>query len=366
MTALSGLWNSIQSWLFPTLEQEVGELSDKQKEFVGVCELCNLENHIAPYRWKYSGRKRQERLSLVKAFTAKAVHNFSTTRALIDYLENCATLRRLCGWESKGEIPSESTFSRAFAEFAQGQLPQKVHEAMINNLYSPKLTGHVSRDSTPIHGREKPVKPIKEEDTEEKPKRKRGRPRKSEKRPPLPPSKLTVQLKRTLEENLKDLSTCCNVGTKRNSKGYKSSWIGYKLHLDCVDGDIPVSGVVTSASVHDSQVAIPLTQMTAKRVTSLYDLMDSAYDAPEIYQISKRYGHVPIIDHNKRRGEKKEMAPAQKIRYNERSTAERVNSNLKDNYGGNNVRVRGEAKVTAHLMFGIIALTANQLMKLLI
>ena len=100
--------------------------------------------------------------------------------------------------------------------------------------------------------------------------------------------------------------------------------------------------------------------------TSLYDLMDSAYDAPEIYEISKRYGHVPIIDHNKRRGEKKEMSPAQKIRYNERSTAERVNSNLKDNYGGNNVRVRGEAKVTAHLMFGIIALTANQLMKLLI
>lgn len=32
---------------------------------------------------------------------------------------------------------------------------------------------------------------------------------------------------------------------------------------------------LTAASVHDSQVAIPLATMTASRVTSLYDLMDS-------------------------------------------------------------------------------------------
>jgi len=30
--------------------------------------------------------------------------------------------------------------------------------------------------------------------------------------------------------------------------------------------------------LHDSQVAIPLATLTAGRVTSLYDLMDSAYD----------------------------------------------------------------------------------------
>jgi len=38
--------------------------------------------------------------------------------------------------------------------------------------------------------------------------------------------------------------------------------------------------VLTSASVNDSQVAIPLAQMSAARVTALYALMDSAYDAP--------------------------------------------------------------------------------------
>ena len=38
----------------------------------------------------------------------------------------------------------------------------------------------------------------------------------------------------------------------------KESWIGYKLHLDVADGDIPISGLLTSASLHDSQAAIPL------------------------------------------------------------------------------------------------------------
>ena len=29
-----------------------------------------------------------------------------------------------------------------------------------------------------------------------------------------------------------------DVGTKRNAKGYKESWIGYKLHIDAADGGI--------------------------------------------------------------------------------------------------------------------------------
>ena len=366
MPPLSGLWNTIQTWLIPSLASELGELTEKQQEFVRICELCELEKHMGPYRWKNFGRKRKERLSLLKAFIAKAVHHFPTTRALIDYLQNSPTLRRLCGWETIGELPSESTFSRAFSEFALSKSPSKVHEAMVKKHCKPKLVGHVSRDSTPIHGREKPVKKNKKTTDKQKTKKTRGRPHKGEERPPAPQSRLTVQLERTFEENLEDLPTACDVGTKMNSKGYKTSWNGFKFHLDCIDGDIPASAILTSASLHDSQAAIPLAQLTSTRITNLYDLMDSAYDSPQIHEISRQLGHVPIIDHNKRRGEKREMAPAQKIRYNERSTAERVNSNLKDNYGGNNVRVRGHEKAMAHLMFGVIALTANQLFNLLV
>ena len=142
-------------------------------------------------------------------------------------------------------------------------------------------------------------------------------------------------------------------------------WTGYKLHCDVIDGDIPVSAFVTSASLHDSQAAIPLAQMTMQRVTSLYDLMDAAYDSPEIYELSKKFGHIPIIDDNPRKGQKKEKDPAKKERFKQRSSVERVFSNLKDNFAGQNFRFQGHKKITTHLMFGIIALTATQLIRMI-
>jgi len=168
-----------------------------------------------------------------------------------------------------------------------------------------------------------------------------------------------------LDENLADLPTGCDWGKKRDSKGKTMQWKGYKLHIDTVDGDIPVSAVLNSVSPHDSQVAIPLMQMTFAQITSCYDLMDSAYDAPKIHDYSRLLEHIPIIDHNKRKGEKREFEPAQKLRYNERSSAERVNSYLKDNYDGRAVRVKGHDKVFAHLMFGLITITAKQLFNML-
>ena len=53
------------------------------------------------------------------------------------------------------------------------------------------------------------------------------------------------------------------------------------------------------------------------------------------------------------------------LRYHERSTVERVNGRLKDEFGARQIRVRGPAKVMCHLMFGILALTVDQLIRLL-
>ena len=100
---------------------------------------------------------------------------------------------------------------------------------------------------------------------------------------------------------LDDLPTDCDVGMKKDSKGYKSTWVGYKLHLDVADGQIPISCLLTSASLHDSQAAIPLATLSAERTTNLYDLMDAAYDAEPIRQHSRSLGHVPLIDTNPRR-----------------------------------------------------------------
>jgi hypothetical protein len=364
MSPLFNIWHSIQNTLFPWLEKELDPLTVKQQEFVRVVELAEVQKHMSPYRWQGIGRKRNDRLAILKAFVAKAVYNLPTTKVSIAYLHDSTNLRRLCGWESKGGIPSESTFSRAFEEFSLGGLGQKIHEAMVKQHAGAKLVGHVSRDATAIEAREKPFRK-EPKSPESKPKRKRGRPRRGEIIAAKEPKRLDLQPGRNLAENLADFPTRCDVGTKTNAKGYKTSWIGYKLHIDSIDGDIPVSAVLSSASLHDSQVAIPLAQMTAGRITSLYDLMDAAYDAPQINAYSAELGHVPIIDTNPRRGEKKEMDPAQAVRFRNRTTAERVNSNLKDNYGGRFVLVRGAAKVMTHLMFGLIAITAAQLFRLL-
>jgi hypothetical protein len=83
---------------------------------------------------------------------------------------------------------------------------------------------------------------------------------------------------------------------KKSSKGHLSYWRGYKLHLDVADGDIPITALLTAAKLHDSQVAVPLMNLTSARVTYLYNLMDAAYDAHAIREHSLALGHRPLID----------------------------------------------------------------------
>lgn len=373
---ISHFWDRLQGYLFPFLEIELGPLTEKQQQLVETLELIQIERFLVGLGGDM-GRPKKDRIALARAFVAKAVYNMTTTRSLIDRLQTDPSMRRICGWEVKTQIPDESTFSRAFAEFASSELPQQVHNALIKHSYENQLVGHVSRDATAIDAREKPLSKKKEE--EQKPQKKRGRPKKGEERPPQALPRLERQLNMTQKERLEDLPKPCDVGAKLNSKGHLEWWIGYKCHIDTADGDIPLSCIVTSASVHDSQVAIPLLQETSSKVYSLYDLMDSAYDCPQILEYSKSLGHVPIVDKNMRRNtegkaerELENMArktinwkPPEEIRYNQRSSSERVNSRLKDEFGGQMLRVKGHAKVACHLMFGILALTANALLNLI-
>ncbi len=321
------------------------------------------------------GRPPSDRIAIARAFVAKMVYVMPFTSILVERLKSDKALRRICGWEHQYQVPDESTFSRAYAEFSASRLPERVHAALIQTSYKGKTVGHISRDSTAISAREKPAR----KEAKVKTPAKRGRPKKGEERP-----KAMTRLEKqaagmTLTAMLDDLPRNCDVGTKRNSKGHQTSWIGYKLHIDSADGGIPVSCLLSSASMHDSQAAIPLAEITAKRVWNCYDLMDSAYDAPQIHTHSRGMGHVPIIDVNPRGNvERKQtlaaedkawatihLQRAEDLRYNERSTVERVNARLKDEFGGRFIRVRGHAKVMCHLMFGILSLTADQFMCML-
>lgn len=177
---------------------------------------------------------------------------------------------------------------------------------------------------------------------------------------------------------LAELPVSCDTGCKRDSRGFTTTWNGYKLHLDVTAGMVPVSAILTAASVHDSQVAIPLARKSEQRIVWLYDVMDSAYDAAPIIADCQAAGRGAIIDRNTRRNTvlKAEIAAERKacrtinmpdpddLIYNERTAAERVNGAIKDGYGGRHLRVRGPVKVFCHLMFGVAAFTASCLFNL--
>lgn len=360
--SISWLTEKVQRELFPYLEEcFTGAITKRQRQLVSVLEVIEIERYVlASMRHQWMGRHPHDRQAIARAFVAKAVCGYATTRDLIEALHSNPNLRKICGFQQKRSIPSESTFSRAFAEFSESDLAGVAHEAAVARHLEGVLVGHISRDSTAIEGNEKPVKKAGLKPVQPK---RRGRPKQGEVRK-KPETRLHRQTRQCSPDALGELPAACDVGCKKNAQGYIETWRGYKLHIDTADCGLPVTAVVTSASLHDSQVAIPMMKMTSGRVEYCYDLMDAAYDAGLIREMSKRLGHVPIIDGNGRGAGVMPMPPAQAVRYRERSAAERTNSRLKREFGGETVMVRGAAKVRFHLMIGVLALFADQLMKL--
>ena len=381
VTKLSKMWNKIlnlETTLFPALKEELRleELSSKEAKLIKILDFAEIEKNITIVKITNTPKDREE---IARAFIAKSVYNLQTTRDLIDRLHIDRTLRMLCGWRYKTDIPSESKFSRVFKELSDLKIAEKTHEKFVKEYLSDELFFYNATDATKVPLREKPVKVEKE-----KPKpKKRGRPKKGEMREPIKPTILKQQKKmETVEEKLSLVSTDCGVGVKQNSKGNREVWIGGKLHISAVDGDIPITAFYSGANVHDSSVALPLMQETSQRVNYLYDLQDAGYDADIIREFSENLGHRPIIDINPKNSkalkEKIELIKHEKEsfkfinqhqnldkeHYNQRSMVERVNKYLKDDFGCDKIYYQGARKVASVLAFGILSVCIHQSLKL--
>ncbi len=183
-----------QQELFPWLETQMGSLPKRYQTLVLVLEMVCVEDHLrGRVRGRYGGRPPAHRVTLARTFIAKMVLNIPTTSGLRERLLMDKVLRSICGWSSDQDVPSESTFSRAFKEFSQMQLPNRIHMALIKKGYEGELVGHISRDSTAIEARQKPVPKKKEAESAPK-KRKRGRPKKGEERPKQERRRMEKQL----------------------------------------------------------------------------------------------------------------------------------------------------------------------------
>ena len=381
-SSLSKIWQrviNIESSLFPALKEELrlSELSSKEQKLISILDFAEIEQNITVVSITNTPKDREE---IARAFVVKSVYNLQTTRDLIDRLHCDRILRILCGWRYSRDIPSESKFSRVFKELSETKIAQKTHEKFVKKYLSDVTFFYNATDATKIPLRQKPIKVEKKEKQKAK---KRGRPKKGETRDPIKPTILKQQQKmQTVDEKLSLVSTACAVGVKQNSKGNREVWIGGKLHISAVDGDIPITAFYSAANVHDSSLALPLMQETSKRVNYLYDLQDAGYDADIIRDFSSALGHIPIIDINPKNSKvlkaKIELVEhereafkylshhlnCEKEHYNQRSMVERVNKYLKDDFGCDKIYYQGATKVASVLAFGILSICIHQSIKL--
>jgi hypothetical protein len=96
------------------------------------------------------------------------------------------------------------------------------------------------------------------------------------------------------------------------------------------------------------------------------DVMDSAYDAELIRKGSQKLDHEALIrphPTHKRSVRENAFSDEDKQRFKKRTIVEQLNGRLKDEFGGRLIYVRGAVKIMAHLMFGIVALTVDQLLR---
>ncbi|MBT8344354.1 MAG: transposase [Sulfurovum sp.] len=380
--SLSKMWLKVinlEQSLFPKLQESLGSLSPKEAKLIKILDFAEIERFVSPVQITNPPKDREE---MARAFIAKQVYNFQTTSALIDRLKIDRTLRVICGWRHRNEIPSESKFSRVFKEFSQQAIATKAHDVFIEKYLSETLFFYSSIDSTAIELREKSVMYGKSK-KEVKPKRRQGRPKKGEEGPAKKPSILQQQEKmKSTEEMLSLIGTECNTSIKQNSKGNRHKWTGGKLHLSVVDGDIPITAIYSSASVHDSSLALPLIKESSQKVNYLYDLADAAYDTSIIRNYSEKQNHRPIIDINPKnskklkaqialaKSEKKILQPlklyndSDDLHYNQRTSVERVNAYLKDSYGCSKIYYQGAQKVVSVLAFAVLSVCITQSLKL--
>ena len=160
---------------------ELCELTAKQKLLISVLETIKLEEYF-PYISRAPGCPLEDCTAIARAFVTKMVYNMATTRILLDRLESDPTV-----------------------------IEQHLEE---------QIVGHISRDSTVITARENPEKKAV---SVEKKSKKRGRPRKGEEHPKALTRLEQQSEQQPLSEMLAELPWACNLGTKRNSKGYKTS-----------------------------------------------------------------------------------------------------------------------------------------------
>jgi hypothetical protein len=349
-----------QKEIFPGLKHYFGYLINKHEMLLQILDLIDLNAIYPSCYWNANfGRPPEHRHRFVIAFLAKSLWNIAQTNTLIEYLKTDRVLRTICGFDERNQLlPSESTFSRSFKEISDSKVGEKLLEYIIIVHCSETLQEHVSIDGSAIAVAEKahPAKKIWVKTKSGKKKRVVENKNKNSAK---------IQLTQDTATIINNLSKVCDYGTKKDSKGYKYTWKGYKLHVAVNDYNIPVAAIVTSASVNDTLVAIPLIRNVEDRIDNLYYLMDAGYDATAIRAEITNHGKVGLIDFNHRgnKADNRAFMTHEKERYGNRSFSESLFSHLKMQHLPSYILYRGIEKVQTVLHFALSIIATLQIIK---
>jgi len=252
-------WHRFRGELFPAPADGVGPPGGTHRRSVAVLDLAEVERR-PHHDHRGVGHPPSGRNAPGRAFVDRAVRDLPTTSAPGGQPRYDPTPRRPSGRCRVPGVPSGSTFSRAFAWFAETRLPGRVHAAPVSAAHGGSVVGQGADAAGAAAGGGM-----------------------------------------STAEMVGELPKACDVGGRRDAKGYRESWCGYRLHIDPADGNVPVSCIPAPASPRDSQAAIPLSRMTAERVDHCHGLMDAAHDSREIGAHARLAGRVPVTGTNPRR-----------------------------------------------------------------
>lgn len=338
--------------------------------FSAVQSLLSQDERRMLGRHHRRGRNGYALLGILGIMLLKLSYQMRTMKQTLQLLRENGNLKDML---AIARVPSEATVSRLSKEVEQIVHPSDLHGRVVQS-YAKSLdriaVGHLSIDSTTIEAREKPVKTrIPRAKTLEK----RGRKAKGsleqqryrERQARLEQERIAY-LHESFEASLAKLELRCSLTAKQNSKGKRQWFVGYKAHLATDDHGVPMSFAVTGASVHDSQVAVPLMKKTRETADFLYALLDKGYVSPVINDYVDMIGRKAIIDRRAYKGMVADpLDPASQQRYAARTTVERTNSELKDGYLPDVIYKRG-ARARYEISLAVLLTTMKKVRNVLI
>ena len=129
---VAAFWDRVQTSLFPTLEDAGLVMTEKLSHLVAILEVLKIECFVATPSPYVRGVKPKDRRCLARAFVAMACYGGTDRHAFRERLLVDPSLRKICGWTHRGQVPSLATFSRAFREFAEIGLADQVHAGLVH------------------------------------------------------------------------------------------------------------------------------------------------------------------------------------------------------------------------------------------